>query len=413
MKKKKLFLGVTVVLTCIAGVSVYLMMQQGQTVETSVVKRGEINQFIEDTAVVQSNEKQTVYIEGSGKINSIKYSVGDAVKKNDVLLTMDKKDLELKLQDADSKIEAAKAQLSGADISNYLNKIEIAQADVDKAKADYDSASRKLQNSKTLYEAGAISKQDLDADSDTFKIAEATLKSSSSQLEEAKRGTPDYVKAGYEAGLEQAVIQKDELMNELEKQQVLSPIDGIVLEKLVDENSIGAPGAAAFLIGNVNSLELEADILSDDIYKVKIGNEVDISGKAIGDTILKGKIVKIAPEAKNITSSLGVNQKRVPVTIEISDNVDLLKPGYDLDIKIITETKSDTLIVPDSAVFDYQGNSCVFVVDNGKAVIRQIKKGIESEKAIEVIDGLREGERVLQKPDNSIKEGMKVKFVQN
>ena len=125
---------------------------------------------------------------------------------------------------------------------------------------------------------------------------------------------------------------------------------------------------------------------------------------------LKGKVIKIAPEAKNITSSLGVNQKRVPVTIEISDDANLLKPGYDLDIKIITEIKSDTLVVPDSSVFDYKGNSCVFVVDSGKAVIRQIKKGIESEKTIEVVEGLNEGDTIILKPDNNITEGMKIKI---
>ena len=199
-------------------------------------------------------------------------------------------------------------------------------------------------------------------------------------------------------------------MREIEKQQVLASIDGIVIEKLVEENSIGATGTAAFLIGDVKSLELEGNILSDDIYNVQIGNEVEVSGKAIGDSTLKGKVVKIAPEAKNITSSLGVNQKRVPVTIEINDDVGVLKPGYDLDIKIITEIKSDTLVIPDSAVFDYKGNSCVFVVDSGKTVIRQIKKGIESEKTIEVLDGLNEGRKIILKPDNNIKEGMKIKL---
>jgi len=199
-------------------------------------------------------------------------------------------------------------------------------------------------------------------------------------------------------------------MKEIEKQQVLASIDGIIIEKLVDENSIGTTGTAAFLIGDIKSLELEGNILSDDIYKVQIGDEVEVSGKAMGDSTVKGKVVKIAPEAKNITSSLGVNQKRVQVTIEISDDANLLKPGYDLDIKVITGTKSDTLVIPDSSVFDYKGNSCVFVVDNGKAVIRQIKKGIESEKTIEVVDGLNEGDRIIIKPDNNTTEGMKIKL---
>ena len=81
-----------------------------------------------------------------------------------------------------------------------------------------------------------------------------------------------------------------------------------------------------------------------------------------------------------------------------------------MDIKVITETKSDTLVIPDSSVFDYKGNSCVFVVDSGKAVIRQIKKGIESEKTIEVVEGLNEGDKIILKPDNNITEGMKIKL---
>ena len=140
------------------------------------MEKGEIKQYIEDTAVVQSNKKQTVYIEGSGKINSIKVNVGDSVKKGDVLLTMDKEDLELKLQDAISKIEAAKAQLAGTDSSNYVNKIEIAQAAVDGAKVNYESISRDLNNAKTLYESGAISQQEFNKTEDAYKNAEAIFK---------------------------------------------------------------------------------------------------------------------------------------------------------------------------------------------------------------------------------------------
>ena len=79
-------------------------------------------------------------------------------------------------------------------------------------------------------------------------------------------------------------------------------------------------------------------------------------------------------------------------------------------LKLLLKLKSDTLVIPDSSVFDYKGNSCVFVVDNGKAVIRQIKKGIESEKTIEVVEGLNEGDRILLKPDNNTTEGMKIKL---
>ncbi len=410
MKKKKIFWVAAIVTFVIASGLIYMKMDNGQEVETVVVEKGDIKQYIEDTAVVQTNKKQTVYIEGSGRIDDIKVGVGDSVKKGDLLLTMDKADLELKLKDANSKIQSAKAQLASTDGSNYANKIEVAQAAVDNSKVAFDSAKRNLDNQKTLYEANAISQQELKNSEDSYKSAEIALKSANSGLKDAKDGAPDYMKRGYIAVVEQAVIFRDSIMREIEKQQVLATIDGSVIEKLVEENSIGAPGTAAFLIGDVKSLELEVNILSDDIYNVHIGNEVEVRGKSIGDSILKGKVIKIAPEAKNITSSLGVNQKRVAVTIEINNDVGELKPGYDLDIKIITKMNSNTLVIPDTAVFDYKGNSCVFVVENGKTVIRQIKKGIESDKTIEVLDGLDVGQKIILKPDNNMKEGMKIKI---
>ena len=362
MKRKKLFWTIASITVCAASVLTYVKLQGGQAVETAVVSKGEIKQYIEDTATVQSNKKQTAYIEGVGKITSIKVNVGDTVKKGDILLAMDKGDLELKLQDANAKIDAAKAQLQGTDVSNSVNKIEIAQAAVDQAKVSYDAASRNLNNAKTLYDSGSISKQEFNNAEDAYKTAEAALKSANFQLEDIKEGTPDYVKSQYVSQVKQAVILRDTITRDIEKQQVVSPVDGIILEKLVDENAQVVTGTSAFLIGDTKSLELEANILSDDIYKVKIGNEVQVSGKPIGNSTIIGKITKIAPEAKNITSSLGVNQKRVPVTIEIKDDAGLLKPGYDLDIKVITEVKKDTLVVPDTSVFDYKGSLHVYLL---------------------------------------------------
>lgn len=409
IKNKKVLLITIAAVICIAGGLFYMNIQSGLVVETTTVENGEIKQYIDDTAVVQSNKKQTVYVEGTGKINLLNVNIGDYVKQGDVLLSQDITDLELQLKDADAKISSAKAQLQSTDSSNYSNKIEIAEAAVETAKINCEAAKREFNNYTTLYEAGAISQQELTKVEEAYKSAQASLKSAESQLKEAKDGAPDYMKSGYLAAIEQAEILKASIEKNIQKQQVISPIDGIILDKFVEINSIPTAGSEAFLIGDTKSLELEANILSDDIYKIKIGNEVEVSGKAIGDLIIKGKVIKIAPEAKNITSSLGVNQKRVLVTIEIIDENNLLKPGYDLDAKIITEIKSDTLIVPDSAVFDYKGNSCVFTVENGKAVIKQITKGIEGEKTIEVLGGLNEGDKIIVKPDNNVTEGMKIK----
>lgn len=416
MKRKKKFFAVSLlILIAVAAGYIYIKYMKTDTglkAEVITVSKGEIKQYVEDTATVKSTNRQTIYVEGNGKATGIKAKVGDFIKKGDILLTIDKSDLELQLMDANAKIEAAEYQLQSTDPENNVKKIEIAEAAIDQAKVNYDASKRNFETEKTLYNSKVISKEEYDKAEDSYKAAEVAVKTANLQLEDIKSGTPDYVKNQYNSQIKQAIISRDAVMQKLQKQQVMAQSDGIVLEKLVDENVPVTQGTAAFVIGNTENLELEANILSDDIYKIKLDQEVEVSGKPMGNATLKGKVTKIAPEAKTITSSLGVNQKRVPVTIELIGDTNILKPGYDLDIKIIVDAKVDTVIVPDSAVFDYKGKSSVFVIDKDIAAIKPVTKGIESDKNIEVTEGLEAGVKILTKPDNDIKEGMKIKAVE-
>jgi HlyD family secretion protein len=392
----------------VIGIVSMTSMSKGISSETAKVTRGEMKQYVEDTALVQSKDKQTVYIEGTGKVVQVNVNMGDVVKKGDLLLSLDKTDLELQLKDAEAKIEASKAQLKGTELVNYANKIEQAKAAVDQAQASFDSAKRNYDNSNSLYQAKALSENEFKTVADAYKTAQAALNTATLQYEDVKKGTPDYIRNGYEAQLEQADIFRDTIARNIQKQEVRADIDGVVIDRLVDNNALVSPATAAFVIGSVNNLELESDILEDDISKVKIGDEALISGKPIGDEVIKAEVVKIAPAAKDVVSSLGVNQKRVPVTLKINDKANLLRPGYSLDVKIITNVKSNIIKVPDTAVFDLQDSSRVFVVENGKAVLKTVKKGIESDNFVEITDGLKDGDTILVKPDNTIKEGSKI-----
>lgn len=408
--RKKLGWGITAGVIVIVAAAVFSTQAGGPAVEAAEVSRGEIRQYLEDTAHVIFKEKQTVFIEGTGRIIDINADVGDAVREGDILLTLDKTDLELQLKDAEAKIEAAKAQLKGTELVNYANDIELARAAADQARIAHDLAQRDFDKAKKLYESGAISKDEFDKAQDAYKAAVVALDAANLQLADVKQGAPEHVKNSYRAQLEQAVVYRETILRNLQKQEVRAAMDGVVIERLIEEGSLVVPSTVAFIIGDVSNLELEADILTNDIGKVKAGNEVEISGKAIGNAVLKGRVVKIAPAARTVVSSLGINQRRVPVTIELTGNSDLLKPGFDLDIKIITQEKKDVLVIPDSAVFDYMGESCVFAAEDGKAVLKKVEKGIESGDFVEITSGLAEGEKVVLKPDNSMKDGMRIRM---
>lgn len=107
-------------------------------------------------------------------------------------------------------------------------------------------------------------------------------------------------------------------------------------------------------------------------------------------------------------SDLGIQQKRVKIEIALEEKVENLRPEYDLDIKVIINNSKDVLVIPENAVFQQKNNNYVFVNEKGIAVLMEIETGVESERKIEVVRGLKEGEEVILLPDEELSEGVAI-----
>jgi len=369
-KKMILGFGIFVVLAVSIG---WALFNQGTEVHTAKAEQSEIKKYVEEIGEVQCKDSTTVYLEGSGLIQSIYVEENQAVKKGDLLMSMDKEQLDLACQNAEELLSRARAQ--------YITGEET-----------YRTALKDYSNTKFLAEEGAVSQWELTQKDAARKSAEA-------------------VRSAYQAELEQAELNLQNSSIALGKQQIVSPIDGDVLEKNVELNELGTPGTAAFVIGNGENFEVESKILADDAADVKIGDKAEVITRTEEKQAIQCIVVKIAPTATEEISSLGVNQKKVAVIIKPLESTVSLKVGSEVDVKVITEVKSDVIIIPSGAVFDYQGKSCVFTVESGKAVIRTVERGIRNESFVEIKKGLKAGEVVISAPDNSIREGMRIREI--
>lgn len=346
-------------------------LNQGTPAATAMVEKGELKNYIAETGTVQCRDWQTVTLEGSGLIHSPLAEAGEQVKKGDVLLRLETLPLELELLSAEEQIKASRVDLQVRE-------------------EEYETALQDYNNMQVLADAGAVSRWELAQKQRLMQTALAALESCRIKLE-------------------QSVLQREAVGLKLSKQELLAPADGVVLERKVEAAAVGVPGTVAYVIGDTSNMEIEVNILADDAYAVKPGNEVEITTRAAEQQVILGQVTKIAPAAVTVTSSLGVNQKKVAVAIVPLEQEESLKPGYEVDVRVITHKKEDALKAPVSAVFDYRGNSCVFLVQEGKAVLRAVRTGIQDEDFIEITEGLQEGDMVLAAPDNTIKEGMKIK----
>lgn len=369
-RKKNLILIAAILCAAAAGLG-WTLSGQGTEAQIISSERGDIQRYVEEIGEVKCENTATVYLEGSGLIKNVAVEEGQKVKKGDLLLSLDREQSEISLRNAAELLNQARAQYAAGEES-------------------YTTALKDYNNTRYLAEEGAASQWELTQKEAALKSAEA-------------------VRSGYKASLEQAELNMQNNSLELDRQQILSPINGTVLEKKVELNGLGTPGTEAFIIGDTDNIEIKAKILAEDAAGIRVGNEAEIVVRMDGNPVMEGTVTKVAPTAGDEVSSLGVRQKKVEVTIKPLKSEISLKPGSEVDVKVITETKSNVIIVPTAAVFDYQGESCVFTVEEGKAVLRAVKRGIRNESFVEITDGLEAGETVLASPDNSIEEGMRIK----
>lgn len=370
-RNKKLRRPIIVALVVLAASSVWFLSDRGTEADTAVAVKGYIQEYVDEIGEVKCQDATAVYLEGTGLIRNIYVEEGQKVRKGDLLLSMDQSQHGIALQNAEETLRGARARFTAGDEA-------------------YQTALMDYNNTRFLEGEGAVSKWELIQKETALKSAEA-------------------VRSAYQAELEQAELNLKNSSIALGKQQITASIDGIILEKNVELNELGVPGAAAFVIGNGEKFEIETKILADDLADIKAGTKAEIITRTNEEQVIDGIVVKVAPTATDEVSSLGVRQKKVTVTIKPLDFTVSLKPGSEVDVKVIIQTRTGAIIAPAGAVFDYQGESCIFVVEGGKAVLKKVDTGIRNEHYAEITKGLKEGEVVLSAPDNSIEEGLRIK----
>jgi HlyD family secretion protein len=353
---------------------------------------------VEERAVVQLEDRVLIHAAAGGRIKEVFKEAGDKVKEGDVLAKLDDQEVLLQIQALEAEKESAEAGYAEALNPADKEEIEMLKAQVKAAE--------------TLYESGAVSFDVYQNSLTRLAEAESNLASAKSNLAIAQKGASSNVRKQFEGQINRIQAQIDLLKKQANDLTVKSPIDGIVFTQEAEVGGFIQPGGLLFEIGRDTGIYLESDILVDEVGDIKLGSPVLIENKDLNVKDLKGRVRKIYPKAFSKISDLGIEQKRVKIEIDLHENIEngsVLKPGYEMDIKVITDSKKNVLLIEESAIFAYQGRDHVFVVENGKAKLRSIEKGMESDKKAEVLQGLREGEVIILSPDETLKEGVKVK----
>ncbi|SNS50651.1 HlyD family secretion protein [Anaerovirgula multivorans] len=408
MKKK--IVGIIAIIAVIS-VGAVLMMNRSKAVEVEVaaVEKGNIAEYVEELGLVVSENKGSVFSPTTGRVTEVVVEVGDQVEKGEVLVKIDSQQLAREMMELEAKKSEVMARYNEETKPIDSREIEKLESQLATQERKVQEAERKRDNNKTLYEAGAISYEEyqviiVDLEQEVAQLEEINL-----DLELLRKPVSENIASQYEAQLRQLDIQMEDLRSKGKDFVITSSLTGTVMMKEVEVGSYLQPGMQVMEIGDKEALYIESDVLVSEIGKVKVGSAVEISHKDLGIEDVKGTIRKIHPQAFSKISDLGIEQKRIKVEMDIEDTVEGIRPGYDLDVKIIVNSREDVLLIPENAVFQQNGKNYVFVNEGNAAVLREIQKGIESKRQVEVITGLQEGEEIILSPDEKLEKGIAIK----
>ncbi len=346
----------------LVGSAVYLRDSDGATTTapTVEVKRMELVDRALAIGTIEPEVEISVKSKVSGVVRHRYADVGDFVRAGDPLLEIRPDPTPLELVEARRQLE--------------LREIEL------------DNLRRELARQRELKERGLVSEQEFEATNRRFAEAEVQLQIARERL----------------ALLEQGKVTIADTRIET---VVKSPIDGFILEKMVEIGDPVVPlssyqeGTVLMTMANMNDLIFRGTVDEIDVGRLAEGMPVVIRVGALPNAEIHGVVDKISLKAKKQD-----NATTFPIEIRLTDTGGAtLRAGYSANAEIIIERRENALAIPERVVTFENGSAWVNVLRaDGTTEKREIQTGLSDAINIEVVSGLAEGERVLEKPARTI-----------
>ena len=381
------------VVAAVAGLAVLLALAfrpAALDVDVATVGRGALQETLEQEGKTRMHDSFVLASPVAGRLKRIELHAGDPVKAGEIVATIDPVPLEPQQRAAlEARLQTAQELEREA-----AARVQRAEADRSQAKADLERATK-------LAAEGVIAREALEKAQTVDKTANKELdaalfksKAAASQVEEAKAALLATA-AQDPAGIKTVYLR--------------SPVPGRILRLIEQSERVVGQGTPVVSIGYTPRLEIVADYLTTDAVKISPGMPALIEEWGGSKPIL-ARVRLVEPGAFTKISALGVEEQRVNVVLDFVSGPEQLGDAYRVEVRVITWQSPSVLKVPLSALFRRGDDWNVFIAETDRASRRNVKIGHRSDLEAEVLDGLREGERVIVHPGNELTDASRIRI---
>jgi len=399
---------------------------------------GAVREFITEDSKTRLADEYILTMPIAGRVGRIALEEGDGVTSGQVLARIDDFDLRKQLEGRRAHVQSLRAQIAGVDaqkpkpedieasslkVQEAQLQLEAGRKAIEIARLRLADAERELKRSENLLKAGVLQRAQYDAarlarDTLAEQLANAGIEQSARartldiarvNLKRLRESIDDneYQRDLYQAQIRQTESEIAVVQDQLAKTLVRSPIDGVVLIKHVEDEQVLAAGAPLLTLGNATGIEIEADILSEEIGRVRVGQPVEVTGKTLQGRTVMGRVGRIYPTGFMKVSALGIEQQRVKVIIQFDNSALRLIPRLSVDVRIIVSARENVLTLPEQAVFKQDDAWAVLVIENDRLASRPVEIGLRNDRVVEIVKGITPEDIVVAEPTNDLRAGQR------
>ena len=376
MKKILIFVALGALLVAVPLISKLTRGTDAKQVEIQKVELKLIKSSILASGTLAYREQVQLRSEVIGQVTELHVEEADQVKKGDLVITLDPKTYQAQVDQAEALVR-------------------IQQIAIERQRLLIRTLSDRFERQKKMFAKDLVDEDSYEALESELALAKVDLRSLQESLTQAR------------AGLDQA----EELLG---KTRIISPIDGVVIQldltvgETVIAGTTNIPGSTMMVIADPSETLTEVQVDEADIAQVRVGQGADIFTAAYPDTPLSGTIQSIASVARQTPGQASLSFL-VKILLDEQDEL-IIRPGMSVRADIYTQSSEETLAVPVQAVLfdedfgedekakDEKEQNYVFVMEDGKAMRKDVVVGISSDSDQEIKSGLNEGETVITGP---------------
>jgi HlyD family secretion protein len=371
MKKILIFSALALLLIGLPLVSKFTGGADAKQVEVQKVAYKLIKSSILASGTLAYREQVQLRSEVIGQVTELHVEEADRVRKDDPVITLDPKNYQAQVEQSEARVR-------------------IQQIAIERQRLLIENLTDRFERQRAMFARKLVDEDSFEALESELSLAQVDLRSLQESLAQARA----------------ALDQSEDLLS---KTRIRSPIDGVVIQvdvkvgETVIAGTTNIPGSTMMVIADPSETLTEVQVDEADIAQVREGQNADIFTAAYPDTPLAGTIQSIASVARQTPGQASLSFL-VKILLEEQD-IMIIRPGMSVRADIYTQSSEETLAVPVQAVLFDEGmdeddegqeeQAYVFVMQNEKAVRKDVEIGISSDSDQEIIAGLEEGEVVI------------------